>query len=802
MIDDLLRRVQKPGRYIGKEKNAVYKEIKNDTVRYLISYPDVYEIGMSNTGIRILYHILNKIDGVYCERTFAPWPDMVEEMKKSNVPLFSLETYTPAKEFDIWSFTLEYDLCLTNVALMLDLAGVPFFSEERKENDPVIFAGGTLTYNPFPFERMFDVIAFGEGEELLPYIMQITKEWKKGKISREEFLAELSKHESLYVPQIGDRKNKRKAVIEELKEEYVPVKDIVPNIDIVHGRMTIEIMRGCTRSCRFCQAGNVYKPLRLRDADTVLRIAKKMYENMGMEEISLLSLSSSDYPYLYELIDKLMVFFNDKYVNISLPSLRGDALNEDLAQRLSLIRKSSLTFAPEGGADRLRRIVNKDIKEEDIFNSIEIAKKYGWKHVKLYYMIGLPGETDADIEGIIEMVKEIKKKTGIKNIKVSVSPFVPRPFTPFEKVKQASMDYIKEKNDYIKAEFSKIKGVDVSLRDEKISYLEGVFARGGDLSEVIVEAYKRGAKFDEWREFFRFDIWDSVFNDMGVDVEAIHSGENNPNWHFIKLPVLSSFYDWEYQKSRRGEMTIDCRYDSCYGCGACNLEIVGQMKDIKIPPMPEITTQKRERSGFYRLKFEKMYKSKYLSYLDIMRLFFNALRLTNFPVLFTHGFNPKMKISFSSPLPLGIESMCEYVDIEVYEEADPLMLNKYLIEGIKINDFKFIKNIKNSLQSLKLYHLYVFNRLPDIKNWQVFLKDGIVEKVSKKGKKREIYLKDCVESVYEKEEKLFIEIKGYDGCPGINVIKDYLYSNDVEIIKKDMYLKNGKQKIDIMDLEE
>ncbi len=809
IINNLLQRVQKPARYIGNELNAVYKKIDDETVRYLISYPDIYEIGMSNTGIRILYHILNKIEGVYCERTFAPWIDMAEEMKRTNTPLFSLETRTPAKEFDLWSFTLEYDLCLTNILLMLDIANVPFYAKDRKESDPVILAGGTLTYNPLPYEGFFDVIAIGEGEELLPYIMQIAKERKKGKINREEFLRILSNHESLYVPLYNDKKTiKQKAIVKELKDEDISVKDIIPNIEVVHHRMTIEIMRGCTRSCRFCQAGNVYKPLRLRNVESVVKIAKQMYKNTGMEELSLLSLSASDYPYLYELLDELMFFFDDKYVNISLPSLRGDALTEPLAERLSRIRKSSLTFAPEAGTERLRNIINKDIKEEDIFNSIEIAKKFGWKHIKLYYMIGLPYETDEDIDGLIDMVKRIKKIAGKMNVKVSVSPFVPRPVTPFERVKQVSMEYIREKNGYIKRELSKIKGVDVSLRNPEISFLEGIFSRGENLEHLIESAYRKGAIMDEWRETFNFTIWKEAIEENNINTTYIlGEKENDLPWQFIKSPVSDIFLQREANKAKQKSITKDCRYANCYGCDACDLEIVGQMKDIKIPVIRDIEQKERkQRHGTIRIKFTKTEESRFFSYFDTVRFFTYALKRINLPIMFSEGFNPRPKIAPGPPLALGIASESEYMDIDIYDNIKNIfILNEFLPKGMKITKAYFSEK---KLANINAYDMIVKYRIEpscDIEKWDQFIEmDNIhFDKKSKKGKIKTVNLKNYIYKTERTNDYLDIFIKHMPQGT-INIIEFvkllYKEKENLNVIKKDMYVFKEGKLYDLIDL--
>lgn len=609
IYDDLLPKVEKPGRYIGTEWNSIHKAIDDIFIRFAFCFPDVYEVGMSHLGMKILYHLLNDQEDIYCERVFAPWPDMEDEMRKNDIRLFALETRDYIDKFDFVGFTLQYEMSYTNILNMLDLAGIPVRSADRTEGQPFVVAGGPCAYNPEPLSSFVDLFMMGEGEEVMLELMDTYRQWKQRAGKREEFLREAAKIRGVYVPAFYDveygedgivreiRPNReeapkkvKKRVIKSLKGSYFPDKIIVPFIDIVHDRIMLEIFRGCTRGCRFCQAGMIYRPVRERDIEELVEIADRLLESSGYEEISLSSLSTSDFSRLNELIERLVSKYEGKRVGLSLPSLRIDSFSMKLVQYVQKVRKSGLTFAPEAGTQRMRDVVNKGVGEQDLINSVGAAFETGYSGVKLYFMIGLPTETMEDVEGIADLgfkvvdryyqVPREKRGKGL-NVTVSVSSFVPKPFTPFQWESQDTVETLIEKQRHLQKVIRK-KQITYHWHEPYVSFMEAVFARGDRrLAEVLYRAWELGCKFDGWDQYFKFDLWMKAFQECGLDPAFYANRKREVDevlpWDHIDVGITKKFLRSELKKAEKGELTRDCRV-ACTGCGINLLEEGGVCK--------------------------------------------------------------------------------------------------------------------------------------------------------------------------------------------------------------------------------
>ena len=597
---DILSSVQKPARYTGGEFGSIIKPAEEVEATIALAFPDVYEVGMSYLGFKILYHLLNKTAGVQAERVYAPWVDMEAKMRERNIPLRTLETEKTLAECDIVGFTLQYELSYTNILNMLELGNVPVLAADRKDEDPFVIVGGPCVYNPEPLADFFDFAIIGEGEEIMIEVMEAYKAWKKaGKVGgRQGFLNEVVKIQGIYVPSFYETVYNEDGTVAEVKviNEAAPaavekrvVKDmntidfpdapIVPFNDIVHDRIMLEVFRGCTRGCRFCHAGMVYRPIRERKPEVLKELARKLVDNTGYNEMSLVSLSSADYSCLAPLVHDLIAEFKDERVSVSLPSLRIDSFSVDIAKEVQAVRKSGLTFAPEAGSQKMRDVINKGVTEEDLMNAVAAAFKSGWNSVKLYFMIGLPFETDEDILAIADLAKKVQYKyyeiTGKRGCKVTVSAsgFVPKPYTAFQWFAQNDIETLRRKQFLLK-DALKVKNITFQYHDAKTSIVEAIFARGDRrLGKVLLTAWQKGARFDGWSDCFSYDRWLESMAECGLDKDfyaARTRGENEVfPWEHVQPAVFRRFLWREWEKAQAQELTHDCRRSTCTGCGVC-----------------------------------------------------------------------------------------------------------------------------------------------------------------------------------------------------------------------------------------
>jgi radical SAM family uncharacterized protein/radical SAM-linked protein len=732
--EDLLLSVGKPSRYLGAEVNAERKctEVR---FRFVIAFPDAYEVGMSHLGIQIIYSMLNGLPYVAAERCFAPWPDMEQLLRKHKRPLVSLETHRPLFTFDMIGFSLQYELSYTNVLNMMELGRIPILREKRGEMSPLIIAGGPCAFNPAPMDAFIDAFVIGEGEEVILEIAAGALKAKDKGLSRDETLAVLAEIEGIYVPAIRKKKRIRKRIISDLNLWPIPAMPVVPLMKTIHDRITIEIARGCTRGCRFCQAGMVWRPVRERKQEVIEKAADSILCATGYDEISLLSLSSGDYSRIESLLSVLVERYYEKRVALALPSLRVETLTQSLMENIRRVRKTSFTLAPEAGTQRLRKIINKGNTEAELLSTVNQVFAAGWKSVKLYFMIGLPGEGKEDLEGIADLayqaLKEGKKRGRVT---VSLSTFVPKPQTPFQWQGQIGIEDIRKKQAFIKDRIRN-RNINVKWHDARMSFLEGILSRGDEKTGALIEkAFRLGCRFDGWADMFRFDLWEEALLQTNIKADD-YLKERTKNeefpWDSIDCGVGKAFLLSERCKARTGEFTPDCRFTDCQNCGVCDHETIKIVTASSFPQLPAI----KEKDGkdispcqksssltqistkghvkTLRLKITKLRPASFLSHLEVSEALIRAIKRSGISFVYSQGYHPHPKISFSSTTAVGMESMDEYADIQIetenVEPANMEKINFLLPEGLIINEIEHITFSKASLaKSVKGFSYTIF----------------------------------------------------------------------------------------------
>ena len=714
---ELLRGVEKPGRYLNRELNAVYKEIGDETLHMALAFPDLYELGMSNYGFLLLYQFLNRKEEFFCERVFAPAADFAANLKARNMSLFSLESSTPLTKFDLLGFSLSYEMAYTNVLMMLELASIPWAAAERGEDFPLLIAGGPSMVNPEPVALLFDAILIGDGEEAVIEIGTQTLAAKQEGWPKTDLLLRLAEIEGVYVPSLfqmksgdgvaslkplrDDYRSVRRRVFTDLAKLPLPSTPPVPLIQAVHDRLALEISRGCSRGCRFCQAGMIYRPVREQPPEKLFAAAVNGAEATGMEELSLLSLSVGDYSQLLDLVTGMKRACPG--LDLSLPSVRAGVLNDELLEALKRSRQGGFTIAPEAGTQRLRDVINKGLNEDEILDTIEKLFAQGWDLIKLYFMIGLPGETDADVEGIVELCGKALARAQNKRqrLNVSVSTFVPKPHTPFQWEEQINLEETMRRQEIIRQGLKKIasgRRLNFKWHDSRLSLLEGIFSRGDrSLWPVLMRARHLGCSFDAWSDHFDYELWRKAFSEEGFDLENLVARKFLPGdplpWSHIDCLVSEKFLEREREKALRQETTKDCRLHDCHGCGVCQssrgivnvttgMTVVDEKPPAVITTKPQtvvkelFTADGQRREWRYQLSFSRGRRLSYLSHLENVAVIIRGLRRLKIPLAFSQGFHPHPKVSFAHALPVGLASLNEVMEFRTLAPVDDEYLKR------------------------------------------------------------------------------------------------------------------------------
>ena len=741
----MLPLVSRPNRYVGSALNRVRKDFDGSALRVVLALGDAYEIGMSHTGLRILYHILNQRRGTLAEFCFAPWPDAERELRSRGLPLLSLESQRPLADFDLVGFSLQYELHYTNILNMLDLGGVPLLARERGEDDPLVIGGGHAAYDPEPMADYFDAFVLGDGEEAVLEVAALAERWAGGEFDRAELLRRLAGLGCVYVPAGYDLEENadgflvprarpgwpavvRAAWVDRLRPEYYPEKPLVPLGEITHDRLTVEVMRGCTRGCRFCQAGMINRPARQKPPGQIVEETLTGLAHTGWDEVSLMSLSTTDHTEIVAAVDELVRRLDGEPVAITLPSTRPGTLPERLARALGESKSGHLTLAPEAGTQRLRDVINKGVTEAGLLESVALAARQGYTGVKLYFMVGLPGERPEDLAAIPELGRKAlaagrAAASGRFTVTLSLSPHVPKTQTPFQWEAQDPPALLEEKVRLVRAG---VRGTALTLkwRDTETAFLEGVFSRGDRrLGAAVLEAWKRGCRFDGWTEHLRFATWTAVFADLGLDAGrylAARRDDVRQCWEHVRAPVSRRFLLAERERARRAEATADCRLATCHACGISDcpdrLSPTGRRPGVpEVVPAPALAASPAARRAArlpiaaslamairFRLRYLKGEALRFVAHLELLRVWERALRRSRLPVAMSQGFRPHIRMSFGPPLPLGHTSLAEYVDLEFARPpaADLLeTLNPLLPEGLQVTGWRPILYRTASLMS-------------------------------------------------------------------------------------------------------
>ncbi|MDY6790679.1 MAG: TIGR03960 family B12-binding radical SAM protein [Thermodesulfobacteriota bacterium] len=787
-IQEILPLIERPSRYLGNEINIIKKDPHTVKLKFALVFPDLYEIGTSHFGMQILYSILNKKKEVCAERVFAPGSDMEEQLRRLNIPLVSLESKRPVCDFDVIGFSVLYELGYTNILNILELAQIPFYSLERDESYPLIIAGGPCTCNPEPIADFFDIIVVGDGENTIVEISDTWLRFKKSKNrGKESLLKWMSKIEGVYIPSFfkteydekgiqilrpkySNHTKVTRAIASNLDTLSFPDAPIVPYGKPVHDRLRLEIARGCTRGCRFCQAGMIYRPVRERSMETLLELSEKALGKTGYEDLSLLSLSTGDYECIIPLMQRMMETCQASHIAISLPSLRAGTLNTELMSLIKKVRKTGFTIAPEAGTERLRKFINKNISEKEIVTTVQDAFNLGWQVIKLYFMIGLPSETKDDIQGIVDLVNRLTKIKGNKGkfgqINVSVSTFIPKPHTPFQWESQLSLDEAKKKIGWLKKKLT-MRGIRFKWQNPETSLLEGLFSRGNRrLAKLLVGAHNKGCKFDSWSDRFNFGLWQEALEDCAVDIDFFTRTKREFDeplpWDHIDTRISKEFLIQEKQRAENLESTGDCRNGDCQGCGVCDFKII-EPRTFKQPLVVAPLNKRKNNHMFYRklkVSFCKTGSAKYFGHLELVNIMIRALKRAGLDIKYSQGFHPKPKISFQDPLAIGIESEIEnmYISVSQFIKPEEVMqtLNPQLPEGLQILECadapsKSEINRENGF----LYRVAAKNRDFDKRAIEDFNNQEkvVVTRINKKGKAKQINLKNAVVNLQLKSEQ-------------------------------------------------
>ncbi len=807
--ESILPYVTKPGRYLGNEYNSVCKNWQRADVRFALVFPDLYEIGMSHLGLQILYHIINTGENFLAERCFSPDIDAEKVMDEKGLPLQTLESGRPLRDFDIVGITLPYELCYTNILTILKSGNIPFYSRSRGDADPIILGGGSCSLNPEPVADFFDAILLGDGEEAVLEIAAAVDAAKKAGGSRRDIIDRLAAVEGIYIParftpaspgeSFGTAPAGQQTISRRIVSDLGAVSHlcapIVPNAKIVHDRLGVEIARGCTRGCRFCQAGMIYRPVRERSIDEILHLAEEGIRRSGFEELSLLSLSSGDYSCIDTLLPKLMDRFEQNYVSVSLPSMRVGTLSPAVMDQIKRVRKSGFTVAPEAGSERLREVINKGITEADLIKTCEDAFAMGWNTIKLYFMIGLPTETLEDIEAIAQLITKIQQVARNaggrrKQVTASVGTFVPKPHTPFQWEEQLSLEQSRERIACLKA-LMPAKGAKLKWHDPEMSFLEGVFSRGDrTLVPLIEAAWSLGARFDGWSEHFNLALWRQAAQQCSLHLEDFlgKRREDQPlPWDHLQSGLDPAFLKEELARSQKGVYTPDCRYHGCQDCGLCDFETIqpvvrgGFLDKSRVPEASGTVAHRPNDDTLAHYKYMVCYSRRgdisYLGHLEILQLIFRSLRRAGIRTHFSRGFNPTPKISFGSALPVGLESEAEFFIMDLPEPLTDGQktidhLNSCLPPGLLVNEIdlhmgKIPQNIINSYK-VQLPRELTGSETSAIADY--LESDLFFVSRRRKGRDSDLDIRPLVEDMaLTNGRSLSLRIKAMVGRPGIKV---------------------------------